>query len=98
MRDGGAGLTDRRELGAVHADHAQVADLAPAAEVEERETHDADLLVGSRGASADKSGGVLAGTDLLKELVVSLGITMLGFVVVQHETYHQHIQWLGHSR
>lgn len=97
MRDRGAELTDRRELGAVHADHAQAADLAPAAEIEEREAHDADLLVGSRGTSADKSGGVLTGTNLLEDLIVSLGITMLGFVVVQPDTYHQHIQWLGHS-
>lgn len=38
-------LTNGRELGAVDANHAQLVDLAAAAQVKERETDNADLLV-----------------------------------------------------
>lgn len=57
-------LTDRGILLARHANHGQVAHLAAAAEVEQRQANDADLLVRLRGTAADEAGGVLAGTDL----------------------------------
>jgi len=57
-------LADGGELCAVDAHHAELADLAAAAQVEEREADDAHLFVRGRGAAADEAGGVLAGADL----------------------------------
>lgn len=56
--------TDCGKLGAIDADHAQLADLASSSQVEESEANNAHLLVRARHATADKASGVLAGTDL----------------------------------
>lgn len=56
--------TDSGKLGAIDANHAQLADFASSSQVEEGEANNAHLLVGSRGATANEAGGVLAGTDL----------------------------------
>lgn len=56
--------TDCGKLGAIDANHAQLADFASSSQVEEGEANNAHLLVGSRGATANEAGGVLAGTDL----------------------------------
>lgn len=56
--------TDCGKLGAIDADHAQLADFASSSQVEEGEADNAHLLVGSGGATANEAGGILAGTDL----------------------------------
>lgn len=56
--------TDGGELGAVDANHAQVANLSTSPEVEEGKPDDADLLVRDGGTTANEAGGVLAGTNL----------------------------------
>lgn len=70
------GLTDCWELGAIYADHAQFADFSSPAEVEHRQPYHADLLIRSRGTTSDKTGGVLAGTDL--DSVVTLAEFIIG--------------------
>lgn len=57
-------LTNGWEFLAIDADHAQASDLAPAAEVEQSQADDTDLLVGAGSTTTNEASGVLARADL----------------------------------
>ena len=48
-----ASLTDRRELGARYADHAQFADLASPSQIEHGQSDNANFLVRARSTTAN---------------------------------------------
>jgi hypothetical protein len=73
-----AQLTNAGELLARHAHHAQVANLAPPAQVKKTESYHADLLVGARCTTPDEAGGVFTSANLR----VSLAWDLLRGIIV----------------
>jgi hypothetical protein len=57
-------LTDCWVFRPIDTGHRQVAHLASPPKVEQGQAHDANFLIRTRRSTADKAGGVLAGTDL----------------------------------
>ena len=78
LEDTESSLTDCRELVARRANHAQLAHLASPPQIEQCQSHNADLLVGARCTTPDEAGGVFTSANLR----VSLAWDLLRGIIV----------------